>query len=378
MSNASPSPMPIRILHVFGRMNRGGAEMRTLDIMRHIDREKYRLEYCSLSGLRGDLDDEIATLDGVTHLCKLDFKFPIRFVQLLRRERFDVVHSHVHYSSGLILLLARFGGVGTRIAHFRTTGNGTSRQKFRRIRNSMLRWLINRNATRILAVSRGAMVANLGQHWQDDPRCSVTYSGVDVEKYSVPADRLGVRREFALDQLTQLIIHVGRMDPPKNHRRLLTIFAAIAESDPACFLLMVGRNDSILQQELFARAETLHLSNRIAFAGLRTDIPRLLLASDLLLFPSLWEGLPGVLLEATAAGIPVLASDTPGALEISQRIPSVHTLPLSLPDRVWSDLAISLLQSTTDATETLAALKNSVFSAENVARVHTSAWTGSL
>ena len=103
----------IRILHIFGRMERGGAEMRTIDLMRYIDRNRYQLHFCSLSGKEGDLDKEIKELGGQIHYLRLSPSFPFRFISFLKKYQFGVVHSHVHMFSGFILLLAVMAKVGT-------------------------------------------------------------------------------------------------------------------------------------------------------------------------------------------------------------------------------------------------------------------------
>src|SRR5579863_9751693 len=115
------SSSPIRILHIFGRMDRGGAETRTLELLRALDRRIYIFEFCSLSGQRGELDDEIVALGGKVHLLRLNAAFPSAFLYLLRKRQFAAVHSHVHLFTGIILLLAAVAGVPNRIAHFRST-----------------------------------------------------------------------------------------------------------------------------------------------------------------------------------------------------------------------------------------------------------------
>lgn len=113
-----------KVLHIFGRMSYGGAEKRTLDLMRHIDRKRYHFHFCVLSGQSGELDKEIQHLGGSIHYIALSLAFPFKFLQLLRREQYDVVHSHIHYSSGLILWLSALANVPIRIAHFRNTSDG--------------------------------------------------------------------------------------------------------------------------------------------------------------------------------------------------------------------------------------------------------------
>jgi hypothetical protein len=105
-------------------MLRAGAELRNLDILRNIDRGKFVLHYCVLSGLPGELDDEIRDLGGEVHCCGLGPSFAARFRRLLRAQAYRVVHSHVHSSSGYFLRLAYACAVPVRVAHFRSTSDG--------------------------------------------------------------------------------------------------------------------------------------------------------------------------------------------------------------------------------------------------------------
>src|SRR5437867_3557767 len=110
-----------KVLHVFGLMGRGGAELRTIDLMQEEALRRFRFHYATLGRGAGSLDDTIRALGGDVYPCPLGPAFPWRFRRLLRTGRFDIVHSHVHYFSGYILRLAAQEGIGARIAHFRTT-----------------------------------------------------------------------------------------------------------------------------------------------------------------------------------------------------------------------------------------------------------------
>lgn len=332
---------PIRILHIFGRMQKGGAEMRTMDIMRNIDNHRYQFHFCTLSGLEGELDDEIRTLGGKVYLCKLGYSFPRSFRQLLRQSNFDVVHSHVHHFSGYILRLAAKEYVPTRIAHFRTVYDGHNNSLRRKLQRKLLKYWIDRYATHILAVSKIAMSSSWTM-WESDPRCEVIYSGLDSSNFDLPSDRHGVRSEFGMPGDSKLFIHIGRMDRAKNHDRIISIFYNLVQRDPFAYLLLVGRGGNEIEQRLRTKIEQLIIKNRVVFAGLRSDIPRLLRAADLMLFPSIWEGLPGVILEACAAGIPVLASDLPAVREIAEHFTSVRHLSLEIDDEKWVNIAQEL------------------------------------
>lgn len=332
---------PIRILHIFECMDRGGAETRTLELFRVLDRRIYTFEFCSLSGRPGELDDEIAALGGRVHLLKLNAGFPWAFLRLLRGRRFAAVHSHVHLFSGFILVLAAIAGVGKRIAHFRTTADGKGNSLWRRSRNSLLTYVIQRCATDIVGVSQAALELVMGPAWPADRRCQVIYSGVAVERFQAAGDAAGVRREFGFPADSTLVIHVGRLAPEKNHERLVRIFLQFAELVPDARLLIVGKRDAAIESRIRAVSQARLDAGGIVFAGVRKDIGRLLASADLMLFPSLREGLPGAVVEAAASGLPVLASDIPGTSELATRLPAVQTISLASPDEYWAARAVA-------------------------------------
>ena len=165
---------PTKVLHVFGRLGRGGAPMRTLEVLRHLDRQRYALVFCTLSDVVGDFQTDIEASGG--RVARLPYglvRFPARFRQLLRSERFGVVHSHVYYQSGNILRLAARCGVPVRVAHFRSSKESAKVTLRRRLQGVVLRRWIDRFATDILAVSEEAMAEAWGPSWREDPRCRV-------------------------------------------------------------------------------------------------------------------------------------------------------------------------------------------------------------
>ena len=332
----------VRILHVFGQMNRGGAEMRTLDLMRHIDRKRYQFEFCCTSGSRGELAGEIIELGGRVHPIGLDVRFSNRFRKLVRDGHFDAVHSHLHYFSGYILRLAAREGVPSRIAHFRSTHDGHTNNLPRRLQRTVMRYWLDHFATRILGVSRASLQSAWGDGWQQDPRCEVIYNGVDIRQFT-PSDPLAVRLEYSIPSGSALFIHIGRMDPSKNHLRLLQIFERVIRLREDSYLILAGGGESGIQQRVRTMAARLGIEARVIFAGTRSDVPRLLGAADLMIFPSLREGLPGAILEAAAIGTPVLASNLPCILEISEHLTTVECLPLSQPDEIWAESAIKMI-----------------------------------
>ena len=368
---------PIRVLHIFGRMQTGGAEMRTLDLMRHLDRQRYKLDYCTLSGLPGVLDDQIQALGGRVHPCQIGPTFPTRFRRLLRRERYNVVHSHVHLFSGYLVRLAAMEGTPVRISHFRSMADGHQDNLRRRIQRALMRRWIDRYATHILAVCEGAMLFAWGANWPSDPRCRVIYNGLDLAAFEGPADPVGIRREFSLSEDCRLYIHVGRISPEKNHRRLISVFDLLARRDPMARLVLVAAGGNETEQRVCEQVHELGLSGRVILAGSRSDVPRLIKASDLMIFPSLREGLPGAVLEACAAGTPVLASDLPGVREIAAHFPMVRYLPLEAGDETWASTAEALrVAPGLDRDAEANWFECSPFAMEDCVAAHCTAWKG--
>ncbi len=326
-------------------MDRGGAEMRTIDLMRQDALRSFEFHFATLGVGAGSLDETIRELNGHVHSCPLTGTFPRRFRRLLRDHDYDVVHSHVHYFSGYTLRLAAKEGVSTRIAHFRSTGDGQSSTWRRRIqRFVMTRW-IDRYATNIVAVSTGVMDSAWHSNWRDDPRCRVVYSGLDLNPFTVPVDRAAVRREFNVPRDAILIIHVGSLSTWKNQQRLLHIFARLHQTVPESRLLLVGRDGDGSRRRIEETISALKLQHAVTVAGERQDIVRLLKAADLMIFPSLREGLPGAIVEACAAGTPVVAAEIPGAREIASAFPTVLCVPLEADDSEWIATARRLLEA---------------------------------
>jgi glycosyltransferase involved in cell wall biosynthesis len=320
---------PTRVLHVFGSLQRGGAEMRTLEALRQLDRDRFAFAMVALSGQRGDLAP-IAEADGIgVEVCTLGRGFGRRFTGLLRRLDVDVLHSHVHYASGYLLWLAHRAGVSRRIAHFRNTSDGQGNGPRRRVQRAVMRRLIDWYAT-------GTMAEAWDANWSSDPRCGVIFNGLDTSRFEGARDTDEVRREFGWSSGTPLFINVASFQPAKNQIRVVEVFKAIADLDADARLLFVGREVNGYQAQVRETVARLSLRDRVRFAGERADVPRLLKAADVLLFPSRWEGLPGAVLESCAAGLPVVASDIPGVLEIGRYFPSVHALPLSQSDAAWA------------------------------------------
>ncbi|MEZ4401522.1 MAG: glycosyltransferase [Kofleriaceae bacterium] len=363
---------PLRILHVFGAMNRGGAELRTLSVMREVDRSRFALEFCALSGEAGSLTPVIEELGGRVTPCKLDVGFAPRFVRLVRARHIDIVHSHVHLASGYILALARLAGVPHRIAHFRSTGDERGDTPARAVYRRAMWALVDHNATAIAAVSAGCLDAAWGAAWHRDPRCRVIYAGVEPRRFAVDDAAASIRAELGMPADARVVVQVARFDDPKNQPLAVDAIAGV----PGAHLVFVGRGGTPLENATRAAVARHGVTDRVHFVGERADVARWLVGADLALLTSTREGLPGVVLEAVAAGTPVVASRLPGTVETAALLPGIVLRAVDDPPAAWAEAIAAALAAPRRQAELRAAFLRSPFTRAASAAAHVALWTG--
>lgn len=323
-----------KVLHLFGIMNRGGAELRTLSLLTAMQEKGIDFEFCVLSGEKGVLDNNIVALGGKVHYCKLGLLFPFRFIRLIRRNKVDIVHSHVSLVSGAMLFMARLAGVKQRIAHLRTCVNSPA-SFVRKTRDKLLKWMLEKNATNILAVCNGALDLHWQSRWVSNPIFSVIYNGFEIPQIDLSED---FWMEHIPDyQGENVIINVARMDLMKNHLRQAKILACFRRFDKSAKLVFVGRETELVKQQILQYATEHGLENDIVCLGEQSDVLPFLRHSSVMLFPSKWEGLPGAVIEAASVGLPVLGSKIPGVEEIAAQLEIVEPLSLNESDDVWAE-----------------------------------------
>jgi len=296
-------------------------------------------------------DDEARTLGSKIIPC-LDPSKPWLYARNFKRilseyGPYDIVHSHVHHFSGYVLYLAKQAGIPVRIAH---SHNDTSSAEanagwLRRSYLTLTEWSIAKFATIGLGCSRNAAASLFGSSYQTDPRWQLLYYGIDLTPFRESVDAVAVRTELDIPVDAFVVGHVGRFDRQKNHEFLLEIAAEIAKREPKMRLLLIG--DGSLKLDIEQKAIEMGLGDYVIFAGLRSDIPRLMLgAIDTFVLPSLYEGLGLVLIEAQAADLPCVFSDVvPEEADVIK--PLVQRNSLSKSPLVWAETILAARRDTT-------------------------------
>ncbi|MCY7272598.1 MAG: glycosyltransferase family 1 protein [Phormidesmis sp. CAN_BIN44] len=334
----------MRILQVVGGMNRHGTETWLMNVLRSIDRTKFQMDFLVHTTEPQAYENEIRSLGSRVIPCLNPSKpwaYARNLKQILKQGSYDVVHSHIHYYSGFVLRLAHQAGVPLRIAQAHTVSRmGTHTGVLRQAYCYLMKGLISSHATAGVAVSQRAAAAFFGLNWQTDSRWQVMHCGIDLLPFKTPIDTAVVRSELGISSNTFVIGHVGRFYEPKNHAFLVEIFSEIVKREPNACLLLVGEGP--LREVIERKISQLGLSQQVIFAGLRADVHRLMLgAMDVFLFPSLYEGLGLVLIEAQAAGVSCIFSDVvPEEADVIQML--TQRLSLSQTPSEWAEAVLAM------------------------------------
>ena len=336
---------PLRVLHVLGQMNPGGVENWLLNVFRTPHHSAVRFDVMVHQAAEGAYDAELRELGiGIHHNTGFRSlpRYYRRFREIAVAARYDVVHSHVHHYSAIVLACAAALGIPARIAHSHNDTQAADRTAgtARRAYLTAMRALLRVSATKGVACSRVAAAALFGERWQR-AGCELLYYGIDSCRFGGLSERLPVRTEFQMPADAEILIHVGRFDHQKNHALLVDAFAALARRRRSVVLLLVGGGP--LEESIRARARALGVQDRIRFCGRRADVARLLSAADAFVFPSHHEGLPLSCLEAQAAGLPIVLSDriTPEVVIVPER---VTMLPLGSAGTWANGIEVALRQ----------------------------------
>ena len=310
-----PRSDPMRILQVVGGLNRGGAETWLVQILGHIDRDRFHWDFLVHTTEPGAYDEEVKALGARVIPCLKPsnwIQYALNFRRILREYGpYDCVHSHVHHFSGYVLLLAAIMRIPMRIVHSHLDTRAID-QGAAFLRRAYLSWmeiLIRRFATAGIAVSDNAARSLFAESWISDPRFSLCPLGIDLRPFKQHVDPQQMRSELGIPPDAFVVGHVGRFVEQKDHRFLVEIAEHLCKLEPKAIFLLVG--DGPLKPEIENLVRSRGLNERFVFTGVRRDVPRLMKgAMDCFLFPSLYEGLGLVLWEAQAAGLPCVISDS--------------------------------------------------------------------
>lgn len=325
-----------RLLCVVSSMERGGAETFLMKLYRQLDREKYQFDFCVSNPKQGFYDDEIKQLGGKIYLIPQKSRKPIAsflaLKKIVKENRYkSVLRTSQQSLATLDLIAAKMGGATKLI--YRSSNAGMAEGKFSKIINKIFSFLPKIVPNIKVAPSTEAATFVFGKKAIDKGKVLFLHNGLnyndfrfDVEKRKKIREELGIRDK-------KVYGHIGRFNIQKNHMFLLEVFKNIYEKDNNSILILIGEGE--LRQQIFKKIEELNLISSVFILEPKKNVNEYLMAMDLFIFPSFFEGMPNVIIEAQATGLPCVISDS--ITKEANITGIVKYLDLNKGDKYWAD-----------------------------------------
>lgn len=333
------SSEPVRVLHILQRMEAGGTQALLMNIYRKIDRTKLQFDFLVEYSEKQFYDDEITAMGGHVYYTSIRedynvFKFRHQLKKFFKEHKeYKVVHVHAYTIGFLCLDIIKKAGIPVRIAH---SHNNETVHDAKWLIKLCMQKLYTINATDLFACSQEA-----GEYLFKNKKFKVLKNAIDSSRFIADNDKRQVARHELGIENNFVVGHVGRLHPQKNHTFLLEVFNEIKKLRADAVLILVGSGP--LKEEIENKVRSLGLEKDVVFLGNRKDMDYIYQATDVCIFPSLFEGLGIVAIEAQAAGIPVICSD--GFPKEACVTPLYKKMELSKSPILWAKAAIGMAEN---------------------------------
>ncbi|QOL26572.1 glycosyltransferase [Thalassotalea sp. LPB0316] len=339
MTNNQPTK-PKRVLHILVTLNLGGAESRVMDLFRNQDPALLIHDFAIMTPEKCYYSDEVAKANGVVHVVRNPRESLFgHIIDLYRvfttQPQYNAVHAHTSFHAGLCLLLAKIAGIKARISHARNTSTSTP-SIFVKAMLLLGRSLIRYSSTHRYAISNDAGNYLYGKTNFEVIPNAFNYQLIKHKSETTDSEKAALGIPQALN-----IVAVARFYPVKNHAFMLKVVDELKKVRSDVVLHLIG--DGELKEEISRAANKLGLSQNVVFWGRRNDVYQLLPYFDVMLMPSITEGLGVAALEAQKAGVPCLVSDAlPVEADINAGL--FYKLSINEPPKLWAERCLSLIE----------------------------------
>lgn len=338
--------MKKKVLVVIQLLRRGGIEIAAVNFASHLNKDKYEITYYLQNADEGQDEDLVQSVLNsgakiiVRDHSKQGYVSGLKdAIKIMKKNKYDIVHSHVVFYNGIIMLAAKISGIKKRIAHSHARMWNRKETLPFKLYRFIMRIFINAFATDKLACSTAAGCYMFGKK-AFEKHGQIILNGIETKKYAfTQATREKKRQELGITGSELLIGHIGSVYKIKNQVFLTEIFSEMLKSEPNMELMLAG--EKFDSEPVEKKAKELGIDEKIRMPGQRNDISELLQAFDILIFPSLVEALPVALIEAQAAKLPCLVSDrVTSEVKFNE---NVEFMPLEESAEKWAQKAFALL-----------------------------------
>lgn len=334
----------IRILQVIGSLNSGGSQSMIMNIYRNIDRKKIQFDFIIHKKDEVSYSEEIRRLGGKIYVLPQYkvynvFSFKKAWNNFFKKHpEYKVIHGHVRSTASIYLKIAKKYGLYT-IAHSHSTSSGKG---ISAIIKNILQYRIRYVADYFIGCSKESAEWLFGKKIANSDRCTILNNAIDTKKYLYNENtREKLRKEFNIKKEDKLIGNVGRFSYVKNHKFLIQIFEEICKKSNNYKLILIG--DGKLREEIEELVKRKKLEDKVIFTGVRKNINEILQAIDIIVMPSIYEGLPVALVEAQSASLPCLITDTiTDEVDITELI---YREKLREEPNVWANDIVDILNN---------------------------------
>lgn len=299
----------IKICHVINAFENGGAEAVILNYISHMNRSRFEFHVISHGVVSQACEQKFCNLGFIVHLIpskKHPLKHVVEMYKICKKEQFDILHIATTEWAFVAGFVGKAAGCKHRINHSHMAER--PRGFLSKVTFHIKVCLSKISTNEYWACGIDAAKALFGSGSVKNNEVQIFNNAVEVKKYIFDLDiRSSLRKKFGFSKDTLVIGNVGRFSPQKNHEFLIDIFAKICAINADSCLLLVGEGP--LKQRVEEKVAEKKLENKVLFLGARNDVNCLYQVMDLLLMPSLMEGLPLVGIEAQMSGLKVLLSD---------------------------------------------------------------------
>ena len=289
-----------KILHLVSSLSKGSGVMGVImNYYRNMDYNNLEFHFLYFKETEKNYIEEIEKLGGKTYyISPPSIKSYLKYIDFFKRNKgvYKAVHLHEVYLNIVIFPIARVFGINNLIVHSHNTRFSDKRKA--NIRNKILCVFIKKIANYYFACSKAAGKFLYGKNSMD--KVIIMNNAIECDKYRFNMEtRINIREELGLQE-NLVIGNIGRFNEQKNHEFLINIFREILKVNSEAVLLLVGEGP--LYREIVEKVTINGLQDKVMFLGVRSDLDRIYQAIDIIIMPSLFEGLPVVGVEAQCAG----------------------------------------------------------------------------